>query len=575
VSGLISVGGLVSGLDTNTLIAQLMQLERQPIVRIEDRISNLELQRDAIRGLRTTLTTLRNRMQDFRLNSVFSQFAAASSEEKVLTSQVSGENPVSGSFSVNVTQLASATTAQGSSVLGASINTAASLDTSGINQEITGGAFSINGVQFTVDPATQSLDDIISQINASAAGVTATYNAGTDTIAIANTAPGDTGVINFGASGDTSNFLSVLGATGATQYTNGSGSTEVTGTRHLGAIEPSEALGNTNFAGGAVTAGAFSINGVAIAVDPANDSMLDIVARINASDANVTASYDTATDTLRVVSNTLGSRTIRFGAAGDTSNFLTVAGLDTAVQTAGNDAQFTVNGGAVQTRSTNEIADVIGGVTVTLLSTGTSTVTVAVDDEAIIEDVRGFLDEFNAAISELRQLTANEGTLRGDSTLRQIENYLFGNIFSQVTGIAGEFSTLLDIGISTGEEFDSSATPALQLDEEDFRAALRDDASNVAALFANDAENGIADIFFDYLDEVAGFSGFLNQRARANGILDQQVQGLNGQIDRIEERLTQKEERLRRQFLRMEQMLAQFQNQGTALSNLSLQIGNF
>jgi len=74
---------------------------------------------------------------------------------------------------------------------------------------------------------------------------------------------------------------------------------------------------------------------------------------------------------------------------------------------------------------------------------------------------------------------------------------------------------------------------------------------------------------------VAGFSGFLNQRARANGILDQQVQGLNGQIDRIEERLTQKEERLRRQFLRMEQMLAQFQNQGTALSNLSLQIGNF
>lgn len=575
MSGLISVGGLVSGLDTNTLIAQLMQLERQPIVRLQDRIGNLEVQRDALRGLRTTLTTLRNRMQDFRLNNVFNQFDAASSEETVLTSEVSGENPVSGSFSINVIQLASATVAQGSGVLGASINPAASLNTSGVNQEITAGTFSINGVQFTVDPATQSLNDVISQINASAAGVTATYNAGTDTVTIANTAGGDTSVINFGASGDTSNFLSVLSVTGATQYTNGSGSTEVTGTRHLGAIEPSEALGSTSFAGGAVTSGTFSINGVAIAVDPVNDSMLDIVARINASDANVTASYDTTTDTLRVVSNTLGSRTIRFGAAGDTSNFLTVARLDTAVQTAGKDAQFTVNGGPVQTRGANEIADVIGGVTINLLSTGTSTVTVSVDDDAIVEDVRGFLDEFNTAISELRRLTANDGALRSDSTLRQIENFLFGNIFGQVTGISGDFTTLLDIGISTGEEFDSTATPTLQLDEEAFRAALREDAGNVEALFANDAENGIADVFFGYLDEITGFSGFLNQRARANGALDQQIQGLNDQIDRLEERLVQKEERLRRQFLRMEQMLAQFQNQGTALSSLSLQVGSF
>jgi len=289
----------------------------------------------------------------------------------------------------------------------------------------------------------------------------------------------------------------------------------------------------------------------------------------------VTASYDTTTDTIRVVSNTLGSRTIRFGAAGDTSNLLAVARLDTAIQTAGNDAEFTVNGGPTQTRGTNEIADVIGGVTLRLLSTGASTVTVSPDNDAIVEDVRDLLDQFNTALGELRGLTANDGALRGDATLRQIENFLFGNVFSQVTGAGGSFTTLLDIGISTGKDFDSTAAPTLQLDAEKFLEALREDPANVQGLFANTSNSGIADVLFGYLDEVTGFSGFLNQRARANGGIDQQIQGLNRQIDRMEERLLQKEERMRRQFLRMEQMLAQFQNQGTALGSLAQRIGEF
>lgn len=569
MSGLISVGGLVSGLDTNALIQQLMQLERQPIVRFEDRIGALETQRDALRGLRTQLTTLRNRLQDFRLNSIFSQFTAASSESAVLTSEISGENPVSGSFAINVTRLASATVASGSAALGAPINPGVALNSSGISQEISAGTFSINGVQFTVDPATQSLNTILSQITSSAAGVTATYNASTDRVVIANTAGGDTSVINFGASDDDSNLLSVLGLTQATQYTNGSSSTEATSTRNLGGIDASTEMTNVSFAGGAISAGSFSINGVSITINPATESVLDVLAAINTSDAGVTASYDTATDTIRVVSNTLGSRTIRFGAVSDTSNFLTVANLSAAVQTAGNDAQFTVNGGPVLTRNTNEVADAIGGVTLNLLSVGTSTVTVSTDDDAIIEDVQEFIDAFNASIGEIRRLTANDGALRGDSTLRQIDNFLLGNIFNQVTGISGDFKTLLDIGLSTGDEFDSSATPTLQLDADEFRAALREDRENVKNLFSNTGDNGIGDVLFDYIDEVTGFSGFLNERSKANGTIDEQIQSLNDQIDRTEDRLAQKEERLRRQFLRMEQMIAQFQNQGTSLSSLS------
>ena len=575
MSGLISASGLISGIDTGTLIQQLMQLERQPVNRMEDRIDALEEQQGALRELRTQLTTLRNRLQDFRLNSVFKQFNAASSQTSVLTAQVAGENPVSGSFNINVTALASATVATGSSRLGAAINSSVALNSSGITQEISAGTFTINGVAFTVDPATQSLDNLLAQINASSAGVTATYNAGTDRVVVANTAGGDTSVINFGASGDDSNLLAVLGLTSATQATNGGGSTEATSTRNLGGIDPAQEITGTSFAGGAVTAGSFSINGIAISVDPVTDTILDVLGRINASDAGVTASYDTVTDTIRVVSNTLGSRTIRFGAVGDTSNFLTVANLTTATQTAGADAQFTVNGGPVQTRNSNEVADAIGGVTLNLLSVGSSTVTVSLDDDAIIEDIQAFLDAFNTSVSEVRRLTAQDGTFDGDSTLRQIDNFLLGNVFNQVTGISGSFKTLLDIGISTGDEFDSTATPALQLDADEFRAALRADRENVANVFTNLGGNGVTDVLFNYLNDVTSFTGFLNARARANGTIDQQIQALNDQIDRSEDRLAQKEERLRRQFLRMEQMMAQYQNQSTSLSRLSSSVSLF
>lgn len=569
MSGSFNVSGLISGMDTESFITQIMQLERQPITRLNSKIEALEEEQDALSALRTTLTTLRNRFQDFRLNSLFNQFTSASSETDVLTSSISGANPAAGSFEVNVTQLASASTAVSNSKLGANINPATALNSSGIAEEITAGSFTINGVTFNVDPATDTLNSILSQVNSSAAGVTATYNASTDKVTLANTAAGDTDIINLGGSDDDSNFLSVLSLTSATQYTNGSGSTELIGTRNLGAVDSGTELVNANFADGAVTAGSFSINGISIAVDPTTDSLSDIISRINNSDANVSASYDGTTDTIRVVSNTLGSRTISFGAAGDTSNFLSIVNLDTATQTAGKDAQFTINGGAVQTRNTNEVADAINGVTLSFLSTGASTVTVSVDDDAIVEDVQELLDAFNAAISELRSVTAKDGALDNDSSMTQIDSYLLSSIFSQVTGISGDFSSLLEIGISTGDDFSSTEVPALELDSEEFLEALRDDRDGVASLFTNDDETGILDTMFDYLDGITGYSGFLNVRSRSNGTIDQQIQGLNDQIDRVEDRLTQREERLRKQFTAMEQMMSNYSTQSSSLSILS------
>lgn len=569
MSGSFSAGGLITGLDSESLIRSLMQIERQPILRMEDRISRLEEQRTAVRDLRTTLQTLRNAAQDFRFNNIFNAFTSATSKPEVLTSSVTGAAPVTGSFAIDVTRLATATEAVSSGFIGAPINAGAALNSSGITTDVTAGNFVINGVTFTVDPTTDSLNSILADINSSAAGVTATYDSITDKVTIANTTPGDASFINFGGTdSNTSNFLEIINVRGATQSPGVGGATTVASTRNLGAISTIEPLNNANVGGGAVTAGTFSVNGVSITIDPSTDTIQDVLGALNESEAGVTASYDTATDTIRVVSNTLGSPTIRFGGAGDTSNFLDLVNLDTAVQTAGVDAQFTVNGGPVQTRNSNSVSDAIGGVTLDFLSVGASTVTISNDEDAIVEDIQGFVEDFNEALNKIRELVGSEGTLRGDGGIRSIESSMIGTIFSQVSGMMGDFQSLLDIGISSGEDFNSDVALNITLDEEKFREALKKDRSGVMKLFANDAENGIADQLFTFLDDATKTTGFLNERARDNGTIAQQIQSANDQIDRLEERLTQRENRLRRQFTSLEQISAVYQNQAAALQRL-------
>ncbi len=569
MSGSMNVGGLISGLDTNQIIQQLLQLERQPLIRVEQRISTLETQKEAIRNLRTELTTLSNRSQDFRFGGIFSQFEAASSKEAVLGAEVSGASPVVGSYQVDVTQLASSTVANSSAVLGAAIDPGVALDNSGINSDINAGTFSINGVSFNVDPATDSLNGILTDINNSGAGVTATYDAATDKVTFANDTPGDTSIIIFGGADDTSNFLNALNITEATQTTNANGATEATSTRNLGAVDPAVALDQVDFAGGAVTGGSFKINGVTIDVDPTTDALGDVLARINDSDAQVTATYDTATDTIRVISNALGSRTISFESG--TSNFLEVTNLTTADQTAGKDARFSINGGPVQTRNTNEVSDAIGGVTLRLLDEGTSTVTVSADDEAVADDIDEFVSAFNSAVDTINTMVSPDGALAGDSSMRVIDNYLRGAIFDRIEGL-GDYQSLVDVGITTGDGFDAGAVAHIELDRDTFLEALRDDRVNVKDLFSNSDGTGIADQLFDYLSEITATTGFLNARAKANGSIDVQIRGLNDRIDQLEQRIDRKEEMLRRQFTQLEQLVAGYQSQGSALNALS---GNF
>ncbi|HIA46436.1 MAG TPA: hypothetical protein EYN96_00350 [Candidatus Hydrogenedentes bacterium] len=328
MAGGFSAGGLITDIDTGSLIAQLMQIERQPILRMQRRIAALEEQRDAIKDLRTQLLSLRSKVQDFRFGIDFNQFQIDTSDVAIATSAASGSNPTSGAFSINVTRLASATVATSGGSIGASINPAVAFATSGVNHEVTSGTFSVNGTQF--DFSASSLNDALAAINGAGIGVSGTYDAVSGKVTMTNTAPGDTSIINFGATGDTSNFLDLINVENTTQFTNGGGTTEVISSVGIGSINQGRILNQQSYSAGVIGGGNFLINGVSITVDPAVDGLSDVIERINTSDAGVTASYDPTTDGLRVVSDNLGSRSISF--ANGTSNFLDVFKLTSAVQ---------------------------------------------------------------------------------------------------------------------------------------------------------------------------------------------------------------------------------------------------
>ena len=560
MAGQIYFSGLASGLDVDTIITQLLALERVPITRLRNRIQTLEDQREGVQSVRRDLLTLFHRAQDFTLDMVFDQVAAASSDESVLTTELAGGNAVRGSFDIQVTTLASATVGTSSNYLGQVVDPNVALDSAGLSLAPTSGTFTVNGTEITIDVTTDTLNDVLTDISNNT-NVTATFSATTNKITLTNDDPGDTDIINLGATSDTSNFLDSGRLTAATQTGT---PTTLESTVDIAVVNPADTLDNI-FGAGTVTAGTFQINGTTITVaDPSTETLDDVLSAINSSDAGVTASFDGSTDTIRVVSDTLGSRTIDF--TDGTSGFLAAAYLDTADQTAGTDAQLTV-GGASMTRNTNTITDAIGGVSFTLLATGSSTVTVNNDYEGMIEDITEFVDAYNTGIQTMHDLLGEDGGLENDGSIRLVENYLRNTIFGRPTGVTGDYESLLGIGISTGDTFESDVLTMLEVDEGALREALETDRDDVASIFTNAAEDGIGDLFENYLQDLTSTTGFLQSRSRASGTIDGQIDVLNDRIDAIERRLGWKEERLRRQFTQMEMALSQYQAIGAFITS--------
>jgi len=99
--------GLFTGIDTSTLIAQLMAVERRTLNMYEQRKSLWEERKDALSTLETKLATLRSTLRALSNARELRAFTTASSDSDILTAEAS-YNAFEGNHSVVINQLATA-----------------------------------------------------------------------------------------------------------------------------------------------------------------------------------------------------------------------------------------------------------------------------------------------------------------------------------------------------------------------------------------------------------------------------------------------------------------------------------
>ncbi|HET7690411.1 MAG TPA: flagellar filament capping protein FliD [Nocardioidaceae bacterium] len=101
-----SISGLASGLDTATIISQLMQLEAAPQTRLKSRLSAEQSTLGILQSINAKLSALMNRAKDLDTGADWSPFKVTSSNELVSATATASAVPGTVSFTVN--QVASA-----------------------------------------------------------------------------------------------------------------------------------------------------------------------------------------------------------------------------------------------------------------------------------------------------------------------------------------------------------------------------------------------------------------------------------------------------------------------------------
>lgn len=231
------------------------------------------------------------------------------------------------------------------------------------------------------------------------------------------------------------------------------------------------------------------------------------------------------------------------------------------------------------TSSNNALDSVIPNASIDLINTSESPVRVTIsnDSSAITDAVSSFVERFNDVVSTIDDLdsfdaeTEQRGLLLGDPTVAQIRSSLFRLVNNRNNDLTGQFSTLAQVGVRVGNG------ARLSFDESKFREALEADPTGVEQLFTlkqteldEDTNEtitvaaGIGVRIDELLDRLSDpNSGVVQSRLDS---IDRQIELGNRRIDQIDEQIEAKRQRLEAEFLAMERVLAQLQNQSSALA---------
>lgn len=363
----------------------------------------------------------------------------------------------------------------------------------------------------------------------------------------------------------------------------------------------------------------FKINGKEINVDPTTMSMNDVIGAIN-SQTDVQAVYDEGTGRVLLSTKNTGA-SAKVVITNDTKGFMTNVFKADPLGKDGKDAKLELNG-VVTTRSSNSFA--INGVDIKLnaVSTTATTISTSKDLDKIVDDIKGFINEYNDLIKllndktretryrdyqpltddqrkDMKESEITQWEAKAKSGLLARDGILTKALSDMRFSIAGEVSTtgntsikqLAALGIETGSYTELGK---LNLKSEDkLREALTTNPDAVIALFTSNPPptvvNGVevppehkkVGIFqrlyndlkgaLDGIKEKAGTSAYstsIKENLNPDSIMGKAIKALTDKIRTQNENLKMLETRYYRQFTAMEVAMNKFNSQSSSLSGM-------
>ena len=393
----ISFTGLASGIDTQSIINQLMQIEAIPLQRMQQDQAVLGNKQALYAQLKSILVSFTSSASALNTAASFNPIKVDSSDSDVATATATS-SATAGVYDLAVSQLA--TTHKVASVAQSSATTSLGYT----------GSFVVNGKAVTVE-ASDNLNTVAGKINSLGSGVVASVIYGGTgnsylTLTAANSGASNT-VQLANLSGTALSSLAFL--TGAATFRD---PVDADSVRSYGFSSATTALSSML---GQSASGTFDIGTATISVDFATDSLQTIADKINAdSNANATAVVASVTENgktvqkLEITGNGGAQPSVT-----DTSGLLESLGV--LQRSYGNplvtaqDAQYSLDGFDF-TSNTNTVSDVIPGATFTLLKANATTpetakLTFSRDTSQIENSFEGLVKSYNDVMDFVKQTT--------------------------------------------------------------------------------------------------------------------------------------------------------------------------
>jgi flagellar hook-associated protein 2 len=532
-----SIGFTAGGIDVATIVSGLMQVERQPIAALQNRVSKIKLQADAVNRLRNSMETLRTTAANLTSGGL-NRLASTTSHPAYVTTSLSS-TAAAGSVTFAIDQLASAQGLRTSGTVGSStsiVTTAASLAVAGTASRIGFGAIEVGA---GVTNGTYTLEVTQATVGAIKNGSTAlaastTINSGNNTLTFdvdgvtRNVTIADGTYTSSGLVAAVQAGITAAGG-GARASLDGAGRLRLTST-HEGSLATMQVTGGTALTPLGLTTDGVALTGVDGRVRIGTGAETTVNSAGNGGTASVTTgpgnlvldvSGGLRVGTSRVAVVSTGDRSLGAVAAAinganvgatasavriadgqwilqanatatGTGNRLSLdtdvfAGMGGLVETAAaQDARITIGNGPGAysiTSNTNTFTDVLQGVSISVSQTSAQPVTVNVtrDDNATTDAVKRLLDQATSLIADINLQTKYDpktriaGPLSGDATIRRFAE----EIRSTVTAVVGGASLVSAAGIGIGVNRDGT----FKFDQAAFRTALANDPGAIDRIF--------------------------------------------------------------------------------------------